>query len=138
MVSNLDTPGQGEVIYLTEGVEDDENDFKEGKIPTNLKAIDFLHFNGSFLHLAGKGHREESQTDSLQSPSMLPDSLESEESTLENLRTTEWPPWNGNDDSSDDASSSDPDHQAKRPFHDFWQGHFSPDGGQLALGSREC
>lgn len=52
MARNLDNPGRADVIYLTEGVEDSDSvDKGDNLIADNIRGMDWLDFDGSYLHL---------------------------------------------------------------------------------------
>lgn len=52
MARNLDNPGRADVIYLTEGVEDSDSiDKGRNLIADNIRGVDWLDFDGSYVHL---------------------------------------------------------------------------------------
>lgn len=63
MARNLDNPGRADVIYLTEGVED-SNSCNKGKQldADNIRGVDWLDFDGSYVHLQDAKDPVESKT----------------------------------------------------------------------------
>jgi len=140
MVKNLDSPGRGDVIYLTNGVEDDKFDGKKGIIPKNLRSVEWLDFDGSHVHL----------TDAINQPQPLCAAVDRQEqgaklgesSTLrrtsipQNLRTTDWEldgilsPTVYSPTAASDVCDS---YNQVRPFDEFWRSHINePDFPEIS------
>ena len=87
LASNLETPGRADVIYLTDAVEDNKKCAHSG-IPSNLRTVDWLGFDGSYVHLEDAEPKiaafPTEQALDLNRPKVRRDS------TPFNLRVTEW------------------------------------------------
>ena len=155
LARNLDTPGQGSFVYLTDTVKDSEQDAEDSCVPSNLRTVDWLGFDGSYAHLEDA----EPKTPAIPAdhdvdfgePSMKRNSR-----ILSNLRVTEWLKDVQHTDISSQAYSSDPDSDVHHtdvssqayssdsdsdvgnisretgPYEMFWRGHTSY-GPKLAL-----
>lgn len=137
LVSELDTPGRAGVIYLTDAVEDSEEHAEDPSVPSNLRTIDWLGFNGSYAHLedakpktAALPTEQDFDSDELRS-------MKRSSSTPPNLRVTEWLDEQYTDLFSQ-TYSSEPDSNARKtsgkpgPYETFWEKH-NPYGPKVAL-----
>ena len=127
LVSNLDTPGRADVIYLTDASGDSREYAEDSTIPLNLRTMEWLGFDGSFVHL------EDAE------PKMAAASTEQgfdfdersmrRSSTPFNLRITEWLDGEQYTDSPSEAYSSESDSDAENdsreigPYENFWINH---------------
>ncbi len=136
LVSRLDTPGRADVIYLTDAVEDRGKCAEDLRVPSNLRTIEWLGFDGSYAHLE----------DAEPKMAVFPNEQDFEDdvhnrrnSTPSNLRVTEWL----NDQyTPSEAYSAEPGSDATKasevtsPYETFWINHDSY-GPQLALKNDE-
>lgn len=91
MVRNLDKPGRGDVVYLTDAVKDSDLIGKgHSSIPENIRGMDWLDFDGSYIHL-------QDASDPVELKTVIPDRLQvpqadriRQNGTPPNLRTTGW------------------------------------------------
>ena len=92
MAKNLDSPGLSELIYFTDAVRDKEDEGRKSDMPENHRAVDWLDFNGSYVHLQD-AHQAEPETTNPESKSWLsvPGPSMRRDSTPTNLMTSEWP-----------------------------------------------
>lgn len=51
LVSNLDNPGRADVIYLADASEDNGEHAEDTSTPLNLRNVEWLGFDGSYVHL---------------------------------------------------------------------------------------
>ena len=137
LARNIDTPGQGSFVYLTDAVKDSEHDAEDPGIPSNLRTVEWLGFDGSYAHLEDV----EPKTAAIPADDDVDfgePSMQRNSSNLPNLRVTEWLKDVEHTDISSQAYSSDPDSSAGNmsretgPYETFWRGHTSY-GPQLAL-----
>lgn len=142
MARNLDSPGRGDVIYFTNGVEDDEYNGKGDNMPKNLRNVEWLDFDGSHVHMADAVARlkprcvasdlPEQDTHLSESYRLSTDQIPQDPSREFNelLTPTAYSPTAASD--FGDSSGQ------TRPFDDFWQSHQSPTGYRLALRDDDC
>lgn len=132
MARNLDNPGRADVIYLTEGVEESDSvDNGHSSIADNIRGVDWLDFDGSYLHLQDVG-------DSIGPKTAVPEALHvsnadrtRRDSIPLNLRTTGWDcdqdliltPTFYNPAASTDANNL---RTQTGPFNRFWRQHAAP------------
>lgn len=140
LVRDLDTPGRAEVVYLTSATEDMREDAKDSNVPSNLRTIDWLNFDGSYVHL------EDSEPKKATSP-VEPDFDIDEYSMRRNssrsdMRPTEWLKDEQYTDLLSEATNSMPDSEAAPsvretgPYEAFWN-KYDPSELQLALNIHE-
>ena len=140
LVSDLDTPGQADMIYLTDATEDSGEDVEDSKIPPNLRTIEWLGFDGSYVHL------EESEANMAASPTKEHFDFDEHDtrrnSTPPNLRLTQWLEDEEQYTSlSGETCRSEPDSDARASpdvgtYESFWINH-DPSGPRLALRTDE-
>ena len=137
LARNIDTPGQGSFVYLTDAVKDSENDAEDSGIPSNLRTVEWLGFDGSYAHLEDV----EPKTAAIPADDDVDfgePGMKRNSRTLPNLRVTEWLQDVEHTHNSSQAFSSDSDSDAGNisrdtgPYETFWRGHTSY-GPQLAL-----
>ena len=155
LARNIDTPGQGSFIYLTDAVKDSENDAEDSGIPSNLRTVEWLGFDGSYAHL------EDAEPKTAANPAdhdvdFGEPSMQRNSRIISDLRVTEWLKNVEHTDISSRAYSSDPNSDVHHtdvssrayssdsdsdagnisretgPYEMFWRGHTSY-GPQLAL-----
>lgn len=139
LVSNLDTPGRADVIYLTDADEDSGGWAEDSSVPPNLRTIEWLGFDGSYVHL------EDAEPKMAALPTELDFELDEHNgrnSTPSNLRVTEWLDDAQYTDLPSEAYSAEPGSDARKtsretgPYETFWLNH-DPHGPQLALKNDE-
>lgn len=140
MAKNLDSPGRGDVIYLTNGVEDDKYNGKKGSMPKNLRNVEWLDFDGSHVHMADEAPKSRPLRVAFDLPEQSLDLGDSSTSRLSsvsgNIRSTDWnleellSPTVYSPTAASDVGHSDGE---ARPFDDFWLSHQAPNGPSLAL-----
>lgn len=119
LVSNLDTPGRADVIYLTDAVEDGNEHAEDSSIPPNLRTIEWLGFDGSYIHLEDEKPKMAAfpteQVLDFDEPSMR-------SSAPSNLRVTE---WLDDEQYSNETCVSEPGSASKEvgPYETFWINH---------------
>ena len=143
MAKNLDSLGRSDLIYLTDAVRDKEDEGRKSGMPENLRAVDWLDFDGSYVHLAD-AHQAEPETANPESKSWLsvPGPSMRRDSTPTNLRTTEWPMSEQDACISPSIYSPEPEGDSKKakplgPFEEFWRDHGGPQGLQMAVEDEE-
>jgi hypothetical protein len=134
-MANLDAPGRSDVIYLTDGVEDDKHDGKNSSIPEDLRTPEWLDFDGLQVSLDAV-----TQPEGIDSPEPGCELGESSsfrrDCRLPNLRVTNWEldgylsPTVYTPKAASTAGGSD---SQIRPFDEFFRSHEAPYGYQLAL-----
>ena len=118
LVGNLDTPGRGDIIYLADASEDDAESAEDSAILPNLRATEWLSFNGSYVHLKDAEPEMDMDARSMRS-----------NSTPCNLRVAEWLDGVQCDDLPKEASSSESDCNSEAdskeagPYETFWTNH---------------
>ena len=118
LVSNLDTPIRGDIIYLADASEDGAECAEDSAIPPNLRTTEWLGSNGSYVN--PKDVEPELNFDA---GSM------SKSNTFSNLRVTEWQDDEQCDAFPNEASSSEPglnseaDSRGAGPYETFWTNH---------------
>ena len=141
LARNVDTPGQGSFVFLTDAVKDNEHDAEDSGVPSNLRTVEWLGFDGSYAHLEDV----EPKTAAIPAdddvdfgePSMRLNSR-----NPSHLRVTEWLKDVEHADISSQAHGSDADSDAGNisretgPYETFWREHTSY-GPQLALNNDE-
>ena len=137
LARDIDTPGQGSFVYLTDTVKDSERDAEDSGVPSNLRTVEWLGFDGSYAHLEDVEPKTAAipADDDVEfgEPSMMQNSR-----IPSNLRVTEWLKDVEHTDVSSQAYRSDADSDAENisretgPYETFWRGHTSY-GPQLAL-----
>ena len=130
MARNLDSPGRADVIYLADAVEQKKGKERKSSIPENIRAVDWLDFDGSYLHVAEASYQAEAEMaipDSVP-PLRIPKPGERTYSRPPNLRVSEWPESESMDLLPASVYSPEPwsaGSQACKqlgPFQEFWQG----------------
>ena len=139
MAKNLDSPGLSELIYFTDAVRDKEDEGRKSDMPENHRAVDWLDFDGSYVHLQD-AHQAEPETANPESKSWLsvPGPSMRRDSTPTNLMTSEWPMSEQDACTSPSIYSPEPEGDSKkaRPlglFEEFWRDHGGPQGIQMAV-----
>ena len=140
LVSRLDTPRRADIIYLTDAVEDSRGHAEDSSIPSNLRTVEWLGFDGSCVHLEDAEPKvaalPKEQDFNFDQPGMR------NNSTPPNLRVTEWlddeqytnPPSEAcSPESGSDAGKSS---REAGPYETFWLKH-DPYGPQLTLNTDE-
>lgn len=132
MVRSIDKERQADVIFLTDAVEDDIPDDIEPPhdYPPNVRAMDWLDFDGSYVHLADHaGSQVEPDSEHPEALCLPENESMSNDRNLSNLRTDEW----GSDQATLTESvyspimSSDPETRRQTgPFDAFWRRHAAP------------
>ena len=88
LVSYLDSPGRADVIYLTDASEDSEEHAEDTSTPPNLRKVEWLGFDGSYVHL------EDAEPKMAAAPTGQDIDFDERSirrnSTPSNLRITEW------------------------------------------------
>ena len=118
LVSNLDTPIRGDIIYLADASEDGAECAEDSAIPPNLRTTEWLGSNGSYVN-----PKDVEPELNLDGGSM------SKNNTFSNLRVTEWQDDEQCDDFPNEASSSKPesnseaDSRGAGPYETFWTNH---------------
>lgn len=88
LVGNLSTPGRADVIYLTDFVEDSGEHAEGLSVSSNLRTVEWLGFDGSYVHL------EDAEPQMAASPTRQSFDFDQpgmrRNSTPSNLRLTEW------------------------------------------------
>ncbi|KAK4691277.1 hypothetical protein P7C71_g5687, partial [Lecanoromycetidae sp. Uapishka_2] len=136
MAKNLDSPGRGDVIYLTDGIQDSIG--RKGSIPQNLRNIEWLNFDGSHIHVADAvtQARPSRIASNLPEQDLDPErvGIPGIDRAPKNLRTTDWecdellsPTVYSPTATPDAARSNSP---IRRPFDDFWLSHQGLSGHQ--------
>ena len=140
MVKHLASPGRSDVVYLTDGLQDKEDKANTPAIPDNLRAVDWLDFDGSYVHLADAQHQAKPKTANSEfnwsGPSMRMNI------TPLNRRTTEWPVSEGNAYIARSISSPEPESHTRKakplgPFEEFWRDHGGFQGFQMVVENHE-
>ena len=130
MARNLDSPGRADVIYLADAVEQKKGKERKSSIPENIRAVDWLDFDGSYLHVAEASYQAEAEMaipDSVP-PLRIPKPGERTYSRPPNLRVSEWSESESMDLLPASVYSPEPwsaGSQACKqlgPFQEFWQG----------------
>ena len=131
MARNLDSPGRADVIYLADAFEQKKGKKRKSSIPENIRAVDWLDFDGSYLHVAGVSHEGRAETAIPDSVPPLrihkPDSRRY--SRPLNLRVNEWSDSESMDFLPASVYSSEPSSAGSQackqlgPFQEYWQGH---------------
>ena len=115
LVSNLDTPGRSDIIYLADASEDGAECSEDSGIPPNLRTTEWLGSNGSYVHLKDAEPELNFDTRSM-----------SKNNTPFNLRVAEWLDDEQCDAFPNEASSSQPvsnseaDSREAGPYETFW------------------
>ncbi|KAF6237580.1 hypothetical protein HO173_004470 [Letharia columbiana] len=139
LVSNLDTPGRADVIYLTDAVEDSGEHAEDLSVPFNLRTMEWLGFDGSYVHLEDSKPKMAAFPIGQGSDS---DEQSMRNSTPSNLRVTEWLEDEQYTDLPTEAYSSEPGSDAGKTsretgtYENFWIKH-DPSGPELALNTDE-
>ena len=137
LARNIDTPGQGSFVYLTDAVKDGEHDAEDSGVPSNLRTVEWLGFDGSYAHLEDI----EPKTAAMPADDDVDfgePSTKRNSRVLPNLRVTEWLKDVEHTDISSQAYPSVSDSDAENiwretgPYETFWRRHTSY-GPQLAL-----
>ena len=88
LVSNLDTRERADIIYLSDAAEGSEEHAEDSGVPSNLRTIEWLGFDGSYVHTEDV---EPQNTTLPTEPCFEVGGLNiRRNSTPSNLRTTEW------------------------------------------------
>lgn len=140
LVSKLDSPGRADVIYLTDAVQESGGPAEDSSVPSNLRTIEWLNFDGSWVHLEDEpkmGAFPSEQGCDFDEQSMR------RNSTPSNLRIREWLDDEQCPDFSSETYNSKPNSDSGKvsrqigPYETFWINH-DPYGPQLALDSEEA
>lgn len=132
MAKNLDNPGRADVIYLTEGVQDsDSTDTGSRPIADNIRGVDWLDFDGSYVHLQDTKTLTEPRTFESGSTLICKSDGNEENSIPRKLQTSGWcsdrtcmlTPMTYRPDFS---SIIDGSLRHTRPFDKFWLKHAAP------------
>ena len=125
MARNLDSPGRADVIYLADAIEQKKD--RKSSIPENLRAVDWLDFDGSYLHVAEASHKAEAEMAIPEPVPILkiPKSGRRTSSRPPNLRISDWSESEPADFLPASIYSPEPESACKRhgPFQDFWRAH---------------
>ena len=131
MARNLDSPGRADVIYLADAFEQKEGKERKSSIPANIRAVDWLDFDGSYLHVAEASYEGEADMairDSVP-PLKIPNACGRTYSRPSNLRVSEWSESESMDLLPASVYSPEPWSAGSQaceklgPFQEFWQGH---------------
>ncbi len=127
MARNLDSPGRADVIYLADAFEQKKAQDRKSSIPENLRAVDWLDFDGSYLHVAEASHEAEAEMAIPESIPILkiPKSGRRTNSRPPNLRISDWSESEPVDFLPTSIYSPEPESACKRlgPFQDSSCGH---------------
>ncbi len=131
MTRNLDSPGRGDVIYLADAFEQKKGKERKSSIPENLRAVDWLDFDGSYLHVAEASHEAEAAMAIPESvPALkIPKSRGRTNSRPPNLRVSDWSDSEPGDFLSPSIYSPEAGSAGRQaykrpgPFQAFWPGH---------------
>ena len=131
MARNLDSPGRADVIYLADAFEQKKGKERKSSVPENIRAVDWLDFDGSYLHVAGVSYEGEAET-------AIPDSVPPlrihkpdgrRYSRPSNVRVSEWSDSESMDLLPTSVYSPVPSSGGSQackqlgPFQEYWQGH---------------
>ena len=139
LVRNLDTPGRADVIYLTDAVEDGGDHVEDSSVPSNLRTIEWLGFDGSYVHVRDA---EAKMAAFPKDEFDFDDSSMRRSSTPSNLRVTEWLDDEQYTGHSSEIYVSEPGSDFQEisrevgPYETFWINH-NPNGPGLALDTDE-
>ena len=141
MARNLDSPGRGDVIYLADAFEQKKAKERESSIPENLRAVDWLDFDGSHLHVAEASHEVEAEMAIPESvpPLKISKSGKRTSSRPPNLRISNWSESDAVDLLPTSIYSPEPESAGSQackrlgPFQDFWRGHDVSNGCRMEL-----
>ena len=131
MAGNLDSPGRADVIYLADAFEQKKAIDRKSSIPENLRAADWLDFEGSYLHIAEVSHEAETDMAIPESVPILkiPKSGRRTNSRPPNLRISDWSESEPRDLLPTSTYSPEPESAGSQackrlgPFQDFWRSH---------------
>lgn len=129
LVSNLDSPGRADVIYVADASEDSGEHAEDTSTPPNLRTVEWLGFDGSYVHL------EDAEPKMAVAPTEQDIDFHERSiranSTPSNLRITEWLDDEEQTDFPNEPhyweSASDAGASAKEvgPYEAFWINHDS-------------
>ena len=139
MARNLNSPGRADVIYLTDAFEPKEGKERRSSIPENLRAVDWLDFDGSYLHVAEASHEDEAAMAIPKSvPTLkIPKSRGRTNSRPPNLRVSNWSDTETVDFLSPSIYSTEVGGAGRQaytrpgPFQEFWRGHDGSNGYRM-------
>ena len=127
LVSNLDTPGRADVIYLADFSEYSVEYAEESSVPSNLRTTEWLGFHGSFVHLEDAEPKMAAAT--TEQGFDFDERSMRRSSTPFNLRIIEWLDGEKSIDFPSEAYSSEADSDAENnsreigPYENFWINH---------------
>ena len=139
LVSSLDTPGRADVIYLADASGDSGEQAEDSSIPLNLRNMEWLGFDGSYVHL------EDAEPKMAAAPTEQDSGFYERSirrnSTPSNLRITEWLADEQRTDFPNEAYCSEPDcsgpgsdagasSKEVGPYETFWTNHLNTDDGE--------
>ena len=141
MARNLDSPGRGDVIYLADAFEQKKAKDRKASVPENLRAVDWLDFDGSYLHVAEASHEVEAEMAIPESVPILkiPKSGRKTNSRPPNFRISDWSESEPVDLLPTSIYSPEPESAGSQackrrgPFQDFWRGHDDSNGYRMEL-----
>ena len=141
MARNLDSPGRGDVIYLVDAFEQKKAKDRKFSVPENLRAVDWLDFDGSYLHVAEAPHEVEAGMAIPESVPIvkIPKSGRKTNSRPPNLRISDWSESEPVDLLPTSIYSPEPESAGSQackrlgPFQDFWRGHDDSNGYRMEL-----
>ena len=125
LVSHLDTPGRADIIYLADAAEDSGEFPEDSRIPSKLRTIEWLGFDGSYVHLED-AERKMAAVPTEQGSDLDEHSVK-RKSTPSNLRTVEWEDGRSYPSLFSEPHSSEPDSETISreigPYENFWKNH---------------
>ena len=141
MARNLDSPGRADVIYLVDAFEQEKCKDRKSSIPENIRAVDWLDFDGSYLHVTEASHEAEAEMAIPKSvPTLkIPKSGRRTNSRPPNLRISDWSESEPVDFLPASSYSPEPESAGSQackrlgPFQDFWRGHDDSNGYRMEL-----
>ena len=141
MARDLDSPGRADVIYLADAFEQKKAKDRKSSIPENLRAVDWLDFDGSYLHVAEASHAAEAEMGIPDAVPILktPKSGRRTNSRPPNLRISDWSESVSGDVLPASIYSPEPESAGSQackptgPFQDFWQAHDNSYGNRMEL-----
>ncbi|CAD6573558.1 MAG: hypothetical protein ASARMPRED_006198 [Alectoria sarmentosa] len=136
LVSNLDTPGRADVIFLTDAMDDSWEHAEDSSAPSNLRTVEWLGSDDSYIHL---GDAEPNMAALPTEQGFDFDGHSTKRNSIpSNLRVTEWLDDEHSFDLPTEACNSEPGSDAGKgsgeagPYETFWINH-DPCGARLAL-----
>ena len=137
MARDLDSPGRADVIYLIDAFEQEKCKDRKSSIPENIRAVDWLDFDGSYLHVAEASHEAETEMAVPEPVPILktPKSGRRTNSRPPNLRINDWSESEPVDFLPTSSYSPEPESACERPepFQHFWRAHDDSNGYHMEL-----